>query len=654
MAAFVADRRGRASREIVGRALDALPRVARCESSDAGREVSDSAGRLTAIPWDLFAPELPPALAGAGAPRIAAMFALHPHQADRAIVAARWALRRLGWHLMAWRDVPMCLDALAPDRRPAAPRIVQCFARAPRHRQRRAPYRTRLAIESRWLRLGLTGCSVTSLSDATIVYKAPVEPSALSRLFPDLADRRFSSAFAVLHRGFGNRTPPRWDLAQPFHTIAHTGEITTVRGNRLWMEARIGEAGIRDETDLAKDGGSDSRTIDAAVQWLRDAGLSTPNALVRLFPPAWECHDAGPPEVRAFHRHEACFAEPWDGTAFVAFADGRYAGAVLGRGNAPPAYAGRTDDFVCAAAEADVFDLADASATRHGRLGPGEMLVADLVDGTVLHGDGVWRSFAGRKDYVDLASRLIHRVAQEALTPKADAQHDAGAVSLRALLGRRGQWTPHGLPPVLLEVDSPVLRDTELEALLGQSRVRAAILPIGFDPGSAAIRGEALRRAVTSLQRTALALAANGTRILVLSDRRLELGLAPLPSIVATVAVDSALRAARLGLRTSIVADAGDIRDAHDAAALCGHGAAAVVPYVLYARLHNTADDRGAEQRRQFLEWGLCEILSQRGVRSFDAYVGGLAGSVSLEELIVTEANRPAAFDAAAAIAVPV
>lgn len=625
MVAFVADRQGRASRGIVDRGLDALRRLASRQADEAQRESSDGAGILTAIPWDLFAPELPPALSDPHAHRIAGMFALDPQQADRAIVAARWALRRLGWHVMAWREVPMCLEAVAPDRRAAVPHIVQCFARAPRHRLKRTPYRTRLAIEARWVRLGLAGCSVTSLSDATIVYKALVEPDALPRLFPDLADARFTSAFAVLHTGFSSHTRPRWDLAQPFHAVAHSGEITTIRGNRMWMDVRITDAGIRDETDLLKDGGSDSQTLDAAVQWLCDAGLSTPHALARLLPPAWERDDTLTADVRAFHRHETCFAEPWDGPASIAFADGRYVGALSGRNGSRALHTIQTDELVCAAPEPAVFDLASARVTRQGRLGPGEMLLVNLAAGTVLHGDAVWRAFAGQDDYVHAASRLIHRISPEMSTRQLDLAPIADVVSLRTLLGRRGQWTSHGLQPVLLEVDSPVLLDIELDAILAQSRVRAAVLPVGFDPGASATVGESLRQALMNLQTRATALAANGTRILVLSDRRLEPGVVPVPSLLATAAVDSGLRSARLRLRASILADAGDIRDAHDTAALCGAGASAVVPYLV------------AERCRGDLEAGLGQILLNRGVRSLDAYIGarldGLDRTVSVDDL---------------------
>jgi glutamate synthase (ferredoxin) len=127
---LVADRGGRASREIVERGLDVLRRTAERPSCQAAQPSAGSAGILTAIPWAVVEPELPSALRDREAQRIAAVFALEAYHADRAIHAARSELGHAGWHVMAWREVPLRLDALPPDGRAAAPRLVQCFARA--------------------------------------------------------------------------------------------------------------------------------------------------------------------------------------------------------------------------------------------------------------------------------------------------------------------------------------------------------------------------------------------------------------------------------------------------------------------------------------------------------------------------------------------
>ena len=46
------------------------------------------------------------------------------------------------------------------------------------------------------------------------------------------------SALALVHSRYSTNTFPRWGLAQPFHLLAHNGEINTLQGNLHWMKAR--------------------------------------------------------------------------------------------------------------------------------------------------------------------------------------------------------------------------------------------------------------------------------------------------------------------------------------------------------------------------------------------------------------------------------
>ena len=42
----------------------------------------------------------------------------------------------------------------------------------------------------------------------------------------------------MVHQRFSTNTTPKWHLAQPFRTIAHNGEINTLRGNINSLAAR--------------------------------------------------------------------------------------------------------------------------------------------------------------------------------------------------------------------------------------------------------------------------------------------------------------------------------------------------------------------------------------------------------------------------------
>ena len=89
------------------------------------------------------------------------------------------------------------------------------------------------------------GVYFPSLSARTIVYKGMLTTGQLEPFFPDLSDRRFATAIALVHSRFSTNTFPSWPLAHPYRFVAHNGEINTVKGNRNWMRAR--------ESQLASD-----------------------------------------------------------------------------------------------------------------------------------------------------------------------------------------------------------------------------------------------------------------------------------------------------------------------------------------------------------------------------------------------------------------
>ena len=77
-----------------------------------------------------------------------------------------------------------------------------------------------------------------SLSSKVFIYKGMLTPEQVGEYFLDLQNPKLTSAIALVHSRFSTNTFPTWDLAQPFRFLAHNGEINTIRGNRLWMQAR--------------------------------------------------------------------------------------------------------------------------------------------------------------------------------------------------------------------------------------------------------------------------------------------------------------------------------------------------------------------------------------------------------------------------------
>ena len=138
------------------------------------------------------------------------------------------------------------------------------------------------------------------------------------------------SALCLVHQRFSTNTFPSWQLAHPYRYLCHNGEINTVRGNINWMNAR--EKVLSSELfgdDLKKTfpviapGGSDSASLDNAVELLTLAGRSLPHVMAMLIPEAWDADTTMRPEKKAFYEYHASLMEPWDGPAAIAFTDGR-------------------------------------------------------------------------------------------------------------------------------------------------------------------------------------------------------------------------------------------------------------------------------------------------------------------------------------------
>jgi glutamate synthase (ferredoxin) len=408
---LVADARGRRSHAIVERALDALGRLAHRGAAVAA--CPDGAGILTQIPWTFFARELPARTTRDGDTRMVGMF-FWPSGAKTAVVPAiERAIVAAGWRSIRWRAVPLEDDVLDPIARVARPEIWQAIGVAdgalPDADARL--HRARLRIERYAARVRLRGFSVVSLSTSTIVYKGLVTPDQLPAFYPDLRSRSFDSALAILHQRFSTNTAPEWRLAQPFRMLAHNGEINTIQANRIWMRARARDrrclgpcAGERilDET------GSDSQSLDEAVELLRRAGFSLPHAISRLVPPAWEQDAELPPDVAAFYAYQACFSEPWDGPAAIAFTDGRVAGAALDRnGFRPLRYIRTVDHQLLLGSEAGIFDVAEPDVVSRGRVGPGGMIAVDTACGTIRETATIRAALARQRPYARLLARVV-------------------------------------------------------------------------------------------------------------------------------------------------------------------------------------------------------------------------------------------------------
>ena len=226
--------------------------------------------------------------------------------------------------------------------------------------------------------------------------------------------------------------------------------------------------------------------------------------------------------------------------------------------------------------------------------------------------------------------------------PPIDPLREHSVMSLRTLMGKRGRLLDEAAVSArMVACESPVLTNAQLEALDAQPDRPCLTLSMTYDVGGGAF---AFRSSLDQLSREAVAAVRSGVVILVLSDREIDKTRAPLPALLATSVVSQAIDGEGLGTRAGLVIDSGEVRDAHQAAALLAFGASAICPWLAYDTARRVAakiaiEPRTAIQRyRQALQHGILKTMSKMGVCTVAAYQGShLMEIVGLHRSFVDE-----------------
>jgi glutamate synthase (NADPH) large chain len=413
---FVATLTGEASHQLVEQALTVLRNLEHRGATGSEPDSGDGAGILIQVPDAFLRENVSFELPEAGAYAVGIAFL----PADEA--AAAQAVSRIesiavdeGLKVLGWREVPIAPELLGNGARGTMPVFRQLFV-ADRDRAADTA-RVHSGIELDRLVFALrkraereAGVYFPSLSARTIVYKGMLTTGQLEPFFPDLSDRRFATAVALVHSRFSTNTFPSWSLAHPYRFVAHNGEINTVRGNRNWMRAResqlvtdlFGDKDLERIFPLCTPEASDSATFDEVLELLHLGGRSLPHSVLMMVPEAWENHSSMDPARRAFYQYHSTMMEPWDGPACVTFTDGTQAGAVLDRNGLRPGRYWVTDDgLVVLGSEVGVLDIDPAKVVRKGRLRPGRMFLVDTAEHRIIEDDEIKATLAAEHPYQD-------------------------------------------------------------------------------------------------------------------------------------------------------------------------------------------------------------------------------------------------------------
>jgi glutamate synthase domain-containing protein 2/glutamate synthase domain-containing protein 1/glutamate synthase domain-containing protein 3 len=417
---LVASIRGEKSHDIIRKGLEVLINLTHRGAAGCDPETGDGAGILIQIPHPFFAHEcgeLGMQLPEPGAYGVAMVFLpVEKHSRLQCEGVLERIAQEEGLTVLGWRDTPVNGDAVGREARASQPYIEQLFVSRPEGLDEdgfeRLLYRIRRRTENEIAASEIEDKEtfyVPSFSCRTIIYKGLMLAPQIEKFYFELANPLVTSALCLVHQRFSTNTFPSWKLAHPYRYVAHNGEINTIRGNVSWMNARqsvLASPAYDGQIDklfpVIAPSGSDSASLDNAVEFLFQSGRSLPHVMAMLIPEAWAGNPDMDEEKRAFYEYHASLMEPWDGPAAIAFTDGRVIGATLDRnGLRPGRYIVTKDDLVVLASEAGVIDVPAEDIRKKGRLQPGRMFLVDTVQKRIISDAEIKKSLAGRQPYAE-------------------------------------------------------------------------------------------------------------------------------------------------------------------------------------------------------------------------------------------------------------
>jgi len=332
--------------------------------------------------------------------------------------------------IAGWRSVPVDTSVCGSNALESLPTIEQVFVNAPAgwgkyDLERRLFMARRRAAD----RINDEEYYVASLSNLMIVYKGLVLPKYLNRFYTDLADPDMTSAICLFHQRFSTNTAPLWKYAQPFRFLAHNGEINTISANRRWAVARQKKLytpllpDLANLKQLVNQSGSDSSSLDNMLEILLAGGMDIFRALRLLVPPAWANRSNMDPELKAFYEFNSMHTEPWDGPAGIVMSNGEQIACTLDRNGLRPArYVITRDRILTVASEVGVWDYNEADVIEKDRVGPGEMLAADISTGQIWRTNKIDDMLKSRHPYMEWLRENTIRLRSNRWLEKQGAQ----------------------------------------------------------------------------------------------------------------------------------------------------------------------------------------------------------------------------------------
>ncbi len=180
-----------------------------------------------------------------------------------------------------------------------------------------------------------------------------------------------------------------------------------------------------------------------------------------------------------------------------------------------------------------------------------------------------------------------------------------------------------------IHISQPVLSHSGYYKLINQKDIgfETARIEAVYDPSK-----QTLKEAINDVCRQSQEAVDAGVKIVVVSNRNISETMVPIPSLLATGAVQHYLVKNNSRTKAGLVIEAGDVWETHHYATIVGYGASAVYPFKVYDVIKDLRDEEALPQSIELDQYyenytnaigsGLLKILSKMGISTLQSYQG--------------------------------
>jgi len=250
-------------------------------------------------------------------------------------------------------------------------------------------------------------------------------------------------------------------------------------------------------------------------------------------------------------------------------------------------------------------------------------------------------------DQPQLLYNYFKQLFAQVTNPPIDAIREELVTGSEVMMGTEGNLldtTPISCRQIKLK--TPILTNAELAKFrqIDEPGFRALTLSILFRVNEGV---DGLRKGLEELYTKADKAIEDGYNILILSDRGISPGDAPIPALLATSGLHHYLIREKKRTQSALIVETGEAREVHHFALLVGYGATAINPYLAYESLADMirqgtlTDIEYPKARDQYIKAsvkGVVKTLSKMGISTIQSYCGAqIFEALGLRQELVDE-----------------